>query len=169
MNNEEMSPNPQLPVGTLQRRKYHITAAQWLAKWSYRLQIMFALIGFFVVLLPALNKSWRKIVEAFPPTEWIFHDFSTLSGWALLLFGGLMAGYLFLNFRVKDYPGGWNPTKEGRFPYPEETFEKELYPRNKKEEFVFWVNIFVGTVGTTFWLYLPFGVLAFFIRLKTGV
>lgn len=146
------------------RRARQMAAARWLAKWSYRLQALFASIGFFVVLLPVLNKSWRGIIETYSPTAWIFHEFSALGGWALLLLGVLLGAHLILNFMAKDYPGGWNPTKEWGFPSPAQIVEKRLYPQNRREEFVFWVGIFIGTVGTTFWLYLPFGVLAYFIR-----
>ena len=147
------------------RRARQMAAARWLAKWSYRLQALFASIGFFLVLLPALNNPWREIIEAFSLTEWVFRAFSTLSGGAIIWLGILMLLHLILNFMVKDYPGGWNPTKEWGFPSPQQVVEKELYPRNRKEEFVFWIGIILGTVGTTFWLYLPFGVLAYFIRI----
>jgi len=146
------------------RKARQMVAAIWLAKWSYRLQALFASIGFFLVLLPTLNNPWRVIIEAFSLTAWIFRAFSTLSGVALILLALLMVLFLILNFMVKDYPGGWNPTKEWGFPSPRQVVEKELYPRNRKEEFVFWIDIFFGVVATTVWLYLPFGVLAYFIR-----
>ncbi|WP_459724375.1 hypothetical protein [Sideroxyarcus sp. TK5] len=147
------------------RRARQMAAAQWLAKWTYRLQALFASIGFFLVLLPVLNNQWREVIEAFALTAWIFRVFSTLTGGALILLGILMLLFLILNFMVKDYPGGWNPTKEWGFPSPKQVVERELYPRNRKEEFVFWIDIIFGIVGTTFWLYLPFGVLAYFIRI----
>ncbi len=148
----------------LARRKYHEAAAKWLAKWSYPLQAVFAMIGFVVVLLPMFSKNWRAVIENTPVAERFFHDFSTLSGWAMVLFLFLMALFLILNWRVNDYPGGWHPTKQWGFPNPRQVLEMELYPRLKKEEFVYWVDVVFGAAGTTIWMIFS-GVFAFFIRI----
>lgn len=148
----------------LRRRGHHETAAKWLAKWSYPLQALFAVIGFVVVLLPMLSKKWHAIIESTPVASRIFHDFSTLSGWAMVLFIALMAMLIFLDLRVNDFPGGWHPTKQWGYPSPKQVVEMTLYPRNKREEFVFWVAIVFGTAGTTIWMIFS-GVLAFFIRI----
>lgn len=148
------------------RRAKQIAAAKWLTKYMYPMQLYSALIGFFIVLLPLFSRPWRGIVEAFPLTAWIFRDFSGLKGWAMVLFGLLMLGHMILNWKVKDYPGGWNPTKEWGFPTPQQVVEKELYPRNEKEVFVFWVDVVYRTMlNATIWL-LIFGIVAFFIKIK---
>lgn len=150
---------------TLNRKGIHVVFARLLAKWSYRLQAIFASIGFFIVLLPTLSEPWRVAIKTFPFAAWIFNEFSTLGAGALLLVAIIMVPFFILNFMIKSYPGGWDPTKEGGFPGPKQIIEKELYPCNKREEFVFWVGIFLGFIGTTVWLYLPFGVLSCFIRM----
>jgi hypothetical protein len=147
------------------RRAMQVAAAKWLAKWSYRLQGIFALLGFFIVLLPVFNKSWRGIIESCSLTAWIFHEFSTLKGFALLWLGFLLLLFFILNFNHKNLPGGWDITKEGGFPNPQQVFELGLYPRNSKEEFVFWIDFVLGTIGTTIVLYLPFGVMAYLMRI----
>lgn len=80
----------------LQRRKYHAAAAKWLAKWFYPLQGVFAAIGFFVVLLPMFSTSWRTVIENTAIASRIFHDFSTLSGWAMVLLAILVIPFLIL-------------------------------------------------------------------------
>jgi len=157
-------PNKPADPEVLGRRRYHEAAAKWLAKWSYLLQTTFALIGFMVVLLPMFSKSWRAAIENTPVAERIFNDFSTLSGLAMVLFFILMVLWGILNWRVKDYPGGWHPTKQWGFPNPQQVVEMGLYPRLKREEFVFWIDIVFGTAGTMIWMIL-FGVFAFFIRI----
>lgn len=147
------------------RKDAQIAAARWLAKWSRPLQISFATTGFSVVLMPVLSNPWKEVVVSLPVAGWVFNQFSTFGAWAMLLLGLLLTLFLILNIMVRDYPGGWNPTKEWGFPSPKQVVEKELYPRTRKEEFVFWVDIFFGAIGTTVWLYLPFGVLAYFIRI----
>lgn len=169
MNNDNGSQESQSQVGIQSRRKYHLAAAQWLARWMNPLLALCASIGFFIVLLPVIAKPWRKIIEGFSPTAWIFHEFSALSGVALIPFLVSITMHLILNARVKDFPGGWNPTREWGFPTPRQVVEKKLYPRNSREEFVFWVYIIGGTFGTTALLYLPFAILAFLMRVKTGV
>ena len=148
----------------LARRRFHKAAATWLAKWSYPLQAAFALVGFVVVLLPMFSKGWRAVIETTPVAERVFHDFSSLSGWAMVLFFVLLALFLVLNWRVNDYPGGWHPTKQWGFPNPKQVVEMELYPRLKREEFVYWIGIFFSAAGTTIWM-IFFGVFAFFIRI----
>lgn len=146
----------------LARREYHEAAAKWLAKWSSPLQATFALIGFVVVLLPMFSKNWRAVIENTPVAERVFRDFSTLSGWAMALFFFLMGLFLVLNWRVNDSPGGWHPTKQWGFPSPKQIVEMELYPRIKREEFIYWIGIVFGATGTTIWM-IFFGVFAFFI------
>jgi len=159
-------PEPTGPAdqAVLARRKYHEAAAKWLAKSSYPLQAVFALTGFVIVLLPMFSKNWRAVIENTPIAERIFHDFSSLSGSAMVLFLFLMGLYVVQNWWVNDFPGGWHPTKQWGFPTPMQIVRMELYPRNKREEFVFWVEIIFGAVGTANWM-IFFGVFAFFISI----
>lgn len=159
MNESEQPADP----GVLRRRKHQEAAARWLAKWSYPLQAFFAATGLIVVLLPMLLKSWRSTIENTPIAAHIFREFSTLSGWPMVLLFVLLALLLSLNWKVNDYPGGWHPTKQWGFPSPKQTVALELYPVTRAEERVFWVNFVFGTIGTSFWL-LGFGVFAFFLR-----
>ncbi|WP_157381306.1 hypothetical protein [Tepidiphilus margaritifer] len=68
----------------LARRKYHEAVALWLAKWLVPLQAFFASIGFFMILLPVLSKTWRNIVESVPILAYVFHAYSTFSGLAIV-------------------------------------------------------------------------------------
>lgn len=149
----------------LGRRKYHVTAARWVARWSYPLMWLFAVIGLFFVLLPVLSNSWRETIELLPVTAWVFHEFSTFGPVTKIWFLSLAVSFSIVSFMAKHYPGGWDQTKEGGFPGPKDMFEKKLYPRTGTEEFVFWADFILRTVLTVGVLYFPFGILAFFIRL----
>lgn len=75
----------------LARRKFHEVAARWCAKWLVSLQVFFAFIGLTLVLLPALSKPWRSIIEGNQFSAHVFQDYSTFSGWALVnLFAGML-------------------------------------------------------------------------------
>lgn len=155
-------PEPTGPVDSavLSRRRFHEAVAKWLAKWSYPLQAAFAMIGFVVVLLPTLSKNWRAVIEKTPIAGRIFQDFSSLSGLAMLLFFFLLGLFLIWNGLQSRLPAGRNSFLTNR-----DIVGMELYPRNKKEEFIYWVDFIFAVTGTSLWLFLPFGVLAYFIRI----
>lgn len=144
----------------LARRKYHEAAARWLAKWLPPLQAFFALLGFFVILLPVLSKPWRSIVEALPIFAKIFHDYSTFSGLAMVHFYISMALFLVRGWQIRSLPGG------NAFPLTyRNVVDMELVPRTRTEECAYWIDISFGFVGATLLLFLPFGVLAYFINI----
>ena len=122
--------------------KYHEAAANWLARISFFLHAIFAAIGFAVVLLPILSRSWRAIIESTPLVRVVFHDYSTFGGLAMANLYILMALFLIRN-----------------------VVDMELFPRTRREEFAYWADISFGFVGATLWLFLPFGVLAYFINI----
>lgn len=142
------------------RRTYHEAAAKWLAKWSYPLQAFFALIGFVVVLLPMFSKTWRTIIESTPVVKSVFHDYSTFSGLAMVNLYILMALFLVRSWQIKSLPGGAAIALTYR-----NVVDMELFPRTRREEFAYWTDISFGFVGTTLWLFLPFGVIAYFINI----
>ena len=163
-NQEKEGAKGQAHDNVLRRRKYHIAYAKWLARWSYPLQGLFAAIGFFIVLLPALSNSWRTQVEAFFISGWIYHEFSTFGATSLTLLICITAPLIFQSWALKNYPGGWDPREKGAFPNPKQVVKLGLYPRTAKEEIVFWIEQIHGTIGTSLWLYLPFAGLAYAIR-----
>lgn len=142
------------------RRAYHEAAIKWLARWSTSLQISFALIGLLFVLLPTIINDWRVIVEKIPIAAHIFRDFSSLSGSAMILFFFLMTVFLIWNSLKNSLPARRTPFLTYR-----DIAEMELYPQNRKEELAFWVDFILATSGTTLWLFMPFGVLAYFIKI----
>jgi hypothetical protein len=142
------------------RWKHHEAAARWLAKWDAPLQAINALIGFVVILLPMFSKHWRAVIENIPIVEKVFHDFSTFSGGSLILLFILIVLFFVRNCQAKNIPGGADSTLTYR-----NTVEMELYPRTKKQEFAYWADICYGFASTTLWLFLPFGSLAYFLRI----
>lgn len=142
----------------LARRKYHEAAAKWLAKWLVPLQTFFGLLGFSVVLLPVLSKPWRSIVEGIPLLAEVFHDYSTFSGLALFnLFAGMLTA-ITKPFWAKHSPSG--PTPSYR-----DYVAPVACPMTRREEVSFWIEIVALILVTTVWLFLPFGVIAYFVRM----
>lgn len=90
----------------LARRRFHEAAVRWLAKLLVPLQVFFAVIGFFVVLLPVLSKPWRFLIENSPVLSQIFHDYSTMRGWAMGNLFVIVANFLILNPFIKYMSGG---------------------------------------------------------------
>lgn len=142
----------------LARRRYHEAAAKWCAKCLVPLQAFFALIGFFIVLLPALSRPWRGIVESMPLLAEVFYDYSTFSGLALInLYAGMITA-ITKPYWFKHRPTGPVPSHKNR-PAP------VACPTTKKEEFSFIVEIIALSLVTTGWMFLPFGVIAYYVRI----
>lgn len=144
----------------LARRVYHQAAIKWLTRWSASLQTSFALIGLFFVLLPTIINDWRAIVEKTPIAAQVFRDFSSLSGSAITLFFFLTSTFLVCNALKNNLPARRIPFLTYR-----DVLEMELYPQNRKEELAFWIDFILATTGTTLWLFMPFGVIAYFIQI----
>jgi len=130
----------------------------------YRLQAIGAMIGFFVVLLPTLSSTWREIVVSFPPTRWIYDEFSLFGPFSLAVLLVFIIATIALNGLYRHFPGGWDAKKEWGFPTAKVIRDRALYPTRFLEEVVFWLAAFIGLFGLFLWLYLPFGLMAFFIR-----
>jgi len=144
----------------LVRRKYHRMVAQWLAKRDVLLETTFASIGFFIVLLPMFSKGWRSVIEKTPIVSTIFHDYSTMSGLALINLHFLLAAFMLRSLSIKNLPGKTVSPMTHRH-----IVEMELFPRTKNEEFSYWANILFSATGSTLWLFLPFGVMAYFMNI----
>lgn len=144
----------------LARRRFHEAAAKWLARWSYPLQAAFAMIGFVVVLLPVISKSWRAAIESTPIVRSVFLDYSTFSGLAMANLYILMALFLVRNWQRKSLPWGVDAPLTYR-----DIVDMELFPRTRKEEFAYWTDMSLAFLGMTLWLFLPFGGLAYFINI----
>ena len=165
-NDEPVTTTPAVE-SVLRRRKYHIAAAQWLARWAARLAWISAFAALFLLLFPVLSKSWRTAVEAFPVTAWFFHDFSTLGPTARALLGILGGSFLYQALNLKHFRGGGlDVAKEGGIPGVTFMSERGLYPNTRKEESIYWVSFLLEllcyTVGV---LYVPLGFMAYFLRM----
>lgn len=148
----------QADLKVLSRRRFHEKGAKWIAKWSGRISIFFVLVGFFVVLLPTLSKSVRNIIVEVPVVSTFFHDYSTLSGVALVSFFILAFFAVASGLISKSSLGGCLPLGVTY----KEVVVLELYPMTKKEELAFWINLIYSAFGSTIF-FLPFSILAFFI------
>jgi hypothetical protein len=143
------------------RLKYHVAAARWCEKYLSYICSLFALTGFAVVLLPVMLKSWGVFIQNIPILSKIFHDYSTLSGWALVNFYPMIFLLILKISMVKSTPGSSTHSCTYR-----ELMEMELYPRTKKEEFAYWICIFFDALASTAIIFVPFSSLAYFILLR---
>jgi len=142
----------------LARRKYHEAVALWLAKWLVPLQAFFASMGFFIILLPVLSEPWRNIVESMPILAYVFHSYSTFSGLAMVnLYVGMLVTVIKLYWEKHSPSGDIVPCKDDIAPL--------RFPKTKKEEISFWIEFVALILVTSVWLFLPFGVLAYFINI----
>lgn len=140
------------------RTRYHEAAAKWLAEWLAPLQAVFASLGFFIILLPVLSKPWRSIIEGLPILSKIFLDYSTFSGLAIINFYALLFTALTKLWLAKHSPSGdVIPSRDAIAPL--------LCPRTRKEEVSFWIESVGMILCTSVWLFLPFGVLGYFISI----
>ncbi len=69
-----------------------------------------------------------------------------------------------LNGLYRHFPEGWDARKERGFRTAKVIRDRGLYPTRPLEEAVFCLAAFIGLFGLFFWLYLPFGLIAFLIR-----
>lgn len=146
------------------RRRYHVTIMELEAKWMYRLQAIGALIGMLVVFLPTVSRAWREIVVSFPPTRWVYDDFSSFGPFSSTILFVFILATATLSGLYRHFPGGWDARKEWGFPTARVIRDRALYPTRVLEEVVFWLAAFIGLFGLLFWLYFPFGLIAFLIR-----
>lgn len=149
-------------AAVLRRRAAHERVAQWMARWQFPLQALFAMLGLFVVLMPLLLAFWRDVVMAHALAAWVHTEFSRMGPWATAWLLFLVAGPLVaLHFMAHHYPSSWDVRQQWGFPSPSQIVRRRLYPRTQREEGVFWLAMLMDLLGTTLWLYLPFGVLAY--------
>jgi len=156
---------PRNDAAVVRRRGWHVAVARWMARWQLSLQVAFASMGLFLVFMPQLLPFWRDAVLRHDMTAWLHTEFASMGPWAMgwllfLVFGPLLT----LHFLAPYYTAGWNAHQQWGFPAPLQIVERQLYPRTPREEGLFWWAMCMDLLGTSLWLYLPFGVLAWTIQ-----
>ena len=153
-------PTGEADPAVVARLKYHV-AARWCEKYLSYICSLFALIGFAVVLLSVMLKSWGEFIQHIPILSKIFHDYSTLSGWALVNFYPMIFLLILKISMIKSIPGRSTHSCTYR-----ELMEMELYPRTKKEEVAYWICIFFNISASTAIIFVPLSCLAYFILIR---
>lgn len=149
----------------LRRRKYHIAITEWEARWLPWLQAAGALVGFVIVLLPAMSRGWRSVIQDISVANWFFEEFSRFGPFALATLVLLLSMTSALYSLHRHFPGDWDVRKEHGFPSATVMRDRTLYPQTLKEEVTFWLLALLGIFGFFIWLYIPFGLISFFIRI----
>lgn len=143
----------------LARRKLHESAARWCDRWLTLIHIYFFIFGFSTILLPTLARPWRLMIESTPLLSEVFHSYSSLSGISIINIGTLIAIFTARNlFR----PPSGQPTI---LTYSM-IINMEIYPKTKREEVAYWLDIIFGVASVTLWLFLPFGTIAHLILIR---
>jgi len=145
------------------RRIYHVTITQWEAKWLPWLQAAGALVGFVIVLLPAMSKGWLVAIEEIGFLRFIFEQFSSFGNLVIVILTLYAITNAIGSLMWKHSYPGWNARKEGGMPNAKQILERKLYPATRKQEFIFFVYVVQGLL-IPFFVAMLFGVLAFFIR-----
>jgi hypothetical protein len=145
-------------ISVISRKDKHEKMAVWMAKWMPHLTAISIFTSIFFILLPAIIKKWALIVNESFILGYIFNSYSTFSGIAKVNICIIVLFIFFKNFaNVKKI-------KQINIPY-EDVVAMQLYPNTKKEEFFYYLNLFFEFIGVTVYLFFPFGVLAYFIRI----
>jgi hypothetical protein len=141
------------------RNHLHKAAAVWCDKWLPWLYTLFASIGLFIVLLPAMIPSWQTTIVKSSLLLYIFSSYSTFTGisaYNFLLSLTLMIISTILNQKFAIDEKIVNPGYSL-------IIKKELYPKTFQQEGAYWFSIIFQAINTTTPLFLPFGVISFFI------
>lgn len=144
----------------ISRRKAHKLGVTLASRLSFFFQCSCFVIGAFVVLFPALSSSYRRAISGIPVVSDVFRSFSEMRGASLLILLILIGLFLARAAVSKYVPSAYSSSSTFR-----DIEEMELYPRNKKEELAFWIDVAFGVSSSLVWLYLPFGVVSYFITL----
>lgn len=143
------------------RHATHRLIAVFYAKWLTLIHIAFAFFGFLIVLLPSLVAPWRELVESLPILAPIFESYSTLGGFSIIHFIGLIALLI-----IRDVLTPAELRSKMQFLTYKDILRKELYPKTKKEEVAYWTSALFGLAVSSLWLFFPFGVISYFILLE---
>lgn len=142
-------------AGVLGRRALHRAAAAGCARWLPPLHVAFAVAGGLLVLLPAVSPSWRALIERVPPLGALSADYAVLGASARIHLAILFAAW------VARMAATVGPSADGaRPPGFDEIVARNLYPRTRREELAFWIDVVQAFAATSLWLLMPFGVLA---------
>lgn len=145
----------------LARQQLHQATAKWRAKWLISLHGCFGVLGFAIVLLPAISKNWRSIVENTPVFSHIFYSYSSFSGLSMSNLFLLIVLFFAKNSFRQNSAAALNSPQTNH-----ESVRLELYPKTKREEATYWIEFLDSIASVTLWLFLPFGTLAYFILMS---
>lgn len=150
--------DPEGDPAVVKRVGVHRSVVRVCKDWLPRLQLLSFLIGFGLVLLPAIVPSWRAITGAIPGAAFFYSSYALLSPWSVAHLSILSAAFSLDACFRHHTPGGAVPVLTYR-----EIEEMELFPRTKKGEVGFYISAINAMLVSTIWLLFPFGVLAFLV------
>lgn len=136
------------------RRALHRAAAAGCAQALPMLHVAFALAGCLLVLLPALSPPWRALLASLPAVGALSNDYGALGTSARLHVAVLLAAWVARTAVTLPSADAERPTGF------DEIVARGLYPRTRREEIAFWIDIVQSLTATSLWLLMPFGVLA---------
>ncbi len=151
-------------VSVRARRPLHILLAK-VASFIYPYSTAFGvLVGLFLVLLPAISKSWELIVIQNPVSELLYKEFSFFGEFSshtlylLLILTAIVSG---LSGKLSS---SWDIKKEIFLPTAKQVFELGIYPDTAIGEVGFYSLIGVYFLSFFVWIYLPVGWVVFLLR-----
>jgi hypothetical protein len=156
---EPVPATPTINPRVVARRAIHEKAILWTKKPLSNLMGYFALFGFFFFFLPLCIKPLKTFFEQTPVLYQFFYFFvKTQDGGYLIVRSVcffISLRLLAQNFYPNLYKAFWQLTPP----------KDEFYPKTTKEEIGFWLEVFFQVLGSSVFIYFPFGLVSyFFIR-----
>lgn len=153
-----------LIVSVRARRPVHIFLAK-LASFIYPYSTAFGvLVGLFLVLLPAISKSWELIVIQNPVSEILYKEFSFFGKFSSYTLSLLLILTAIVSGLSGKLSSSWDMEKEMFLPTAKQVFELGIYPDTAIGEVGFYSIIGVYLLSFFIWIYLPVGWVVFLLR-----
>lgn len=161
-------PNEPSDIDVIARRPVHEALSKWELKWMNSIGFSCGVIALLTVLLPALFKPWKIIVDDFLLLSTIHRMFTTLNLglFFIVAFGACLHLYSASKIDGKKYSHHGYPINLSGVRSSQQVIDMELYPRTKLEERVFWIDLIGGVWLATTWWFVIFG--GFVMMLKLG-
>jgi hypothetical protein len=146
------------------RRHLHEMVVRWELKWLGAINLLSFIFALAFILLPALIKSWKAIVERIPILTLLNQLFTTPNIWLTFIFVFGVGCHIYSSSKIdgNNYSHHHYPINLKGVRSPQQVIDMELYPASKIEERVFWVD-FIGGVWLS--IFFWFGILGGFVML----
>lgn len=153
---------PEVDIDTrvVERRDLHISGLKLAQKLSSRLRLFSLIVGIVFVLAPGILPGWRHVISTNWLTDTFYSQMTAIGPLARYMIFGLTLLFL-LRASVDKYV----PCSTSLGKTHSDILEMELFPRTRKEEFAYWIDLVFNVVASVSFI-LPFAAFVFIINIK---